>query len=201
MAVDRYPHGGAEGLVDDARVAVIRDLMLSHGGPVRSPAEFDALVAEIKPQVPGAVRRIVVSLAPGLADYANMQAELDGWDGPAIDDMKAQLRFFLPKHAVTVHGLGHLQHLPRYIAAMRIRLDDMRIDPDRDADRQHAVDSVVAYLDAKMATLPPASRKSRAYKDVLWLIEELRVSLFAQRLGTPRPVSQRRIQKKIDALR
>ena len=63
------------------------------------------------------------------------------------------------------------------------------------------MDSVVAYLDAKMATLPPASRKSRAYKDVLWLIEELRVSLFAQRLGTPRPVSQRRIEKKIDALR
>ncbi len=201
VAVDRYPHGGAAGLVDDARVAVIRDLMLSHGGPVRSPAEFDALVAEIKPQVAGAVRRIVVTLAPGLAEYANMAAELKKWEGPAIEDMQRQLNFFLPKHAVTVHGIGHLQHMPRYLDAMKIRLDDMRLDPDRDADRQAEVDSVKNYLEQRMAKLPANRRKSREYKDILWLIQELRVSLFAQRLGTPRPVSQRRIEKKIDKLR
>ena len=201
VAVDRYPHGGAAGLVEDARVAVIRDLMFSSGGPVRSPEEFDALVAEIRPQVAGGVRRVVVTLAPALAEYANIAAELEQWEGPAIDDMTSQLRFFLPKHAVTVHGIGHLQHLPRYIDAMRIRLEDMRLDPDRDADRQSVIDSVKAYLAQRMNALPAGRTKTKAYKDVLWLIEELRVSLFAQRLGTPKPVSQRRIEKKIDALR
>ena len=201
VAVDRYPHGGAAGLVEDARVAVIRDLMFSSGGPVRSPEEFDALVAEIRPQVAGGVRRVVVTLAPALAEYANIAAELEQWEGPAIDDMASQLRFFLPKHAVTVHGIGHLQHLPRYIDAMRIRLEDMRLDPDRDADRQSVIDSVKAYLGQRMKALPAGRTKTKAYKDVLWLIEELRVSLFAQRLGTPKPVSQRRIEKKIDALR
>lgn len=201
VAVDRYPHGGATGLVEDARVAVIRDLMFSSGGPVRSPEEFDALVAEIRPQVAGGVRRVVVTLAPALAEYANIAAELEQWEGPAIDDMTSQLRFFLPKHAVTVHGIGHLQHLPRYIDAMRIRLEDMRLDPDRDADRQSVIDSVKAYLAQRMKALPAGRTKTKAYKDVLWLIEELRVSLFAQRLGTPKPVSQRRIEKKIDALR
>lgn len=200
VAVDRYPHGGAAGLVDDARIAVIRDLMFAHGGPVRSPEEFEALAAEIKPEVPGAVRRVVVTLAPALAEYANLAAELEQWDGPAIDDMRNQLAFFLPKHAVTVHGIGHLQHLPRYIDAMRIRLEDMRLDPDRDADRQSVVDSVKRYLAAKMQRLPAGREKTKAYKDLLWQIEELRVSLFAQRLGTPKPVSQRRIEKKIDAL-
>lgn len=201
VAVDRYPHGGAEGLVEDARVAVIRDLMVAHGGPVRSPEEFDALLAEIKPQVSGGVRRAVVNLAPALAAYADMSAELEQWDGPAIDDMRSQLRFYLPKHAVTIHGVAHLQHLPRYIDAMRIRLEDMRIDPDRDADRQAVVDGVKQYLAQRMQKLPANRLKTRAYKDIVWLIEELRVSLFAQRLGTPRPVSQRRIEKKIDALR
>ena len=201
VAVDRYPHGGAAGLVEDARVAVIRDLMFSSGGPVRSPEEFDALVAEIRPQVAGGVRRVVVTLAPALAEYANIAAELEQWEGPAIDDMTSQLRFFLPKHAVTVHGIGHLQHLPRYIDAMRIRLEDMRLDPDRDADRQSVIDSVKAYLTQRMKALPAGRTKTKAYKNVLWLIEELRVSLFAQRLGTPKPVSQRRIEKKIDALR
>lgn len=201
VAVDSYPHGGAAGLVEDARVAVIRDLLLANGGPVRSPEDFEALADTIRPQVAGGVRRAVVTLAPALAEYANIASELDQWEGPAIDDMKAQLQFFLPKNAVTVHGIGHLQHLPRYIDAMRIRLDDMRLDPDRDADRQSVVDSVKRYLAQRMKSLPAGRTKTKAYKDILWMIEELRVSLFAQRLGTPRPVSQRRIEKKIDALR
>ena len=201
VAVDRYPHGGANGLVEDARVAVIRDLMMSHGGPVRTPEEFDALLAEIKPQVSGGVRRAVVNTAPALAAYADISVELDQWEGPAIDDMRSQLVFYLPRHAITVHGVQHLQHLPRYIDAMRIRLEDMRLDPDRDADRQAVVDGVKRYLADHMKRLPAQRSKTRAYKDILWLIEELRVSLFAQRLGTPRPVSQRRIEKKIDALR
>lgn len=201
VAVDRYPHGGANGLVEDARVAVIRDLMMSHGGPVRTPEEFDALLAEIKPQVSGGVRRAVVNTAPALAAYADISVELDQWEGPAIDDMRSQLVFYLPRHAITVHGVQHLQHLPRYIDAMRIRLEEMRLDPDRDADRQAVVDGVKRYLADHMKRLPAQRSKTRAYKDILWLIEELRVSLFAQRLGTPRPVSQRRIEKKIDALR
>ena len=201
VAVDHYPHGGAEGLVEDARVAVIRDLLLAHGGAVRTPEEFDALLAEIKPKVAGEVRRIVVGIAPGLADSANMRAELAKWQGPAIDDMRAQLDFYLPKHAITLHGAGHLQHLPRYIEAMRIRLEDMSLDPDRDADRQMVIDDAKRYLAQKMATLPANRKKSKAYKDILWRIEELRVSIFAQRLGTPQPVSQRRIEKMTDALR
>ncbi|GAA1168022.1 ATP-dependent RNA helicase HrpB [Corynebacterium glaucum] len=200
VAVDHYPHGGADGLVEDARVAVIRDLMIAHGGAVRSPAEFDALVQEIKPNVAGEVRRIVVGLAPALVEYANIARELDQWEGPAIDDMRGQLAFFLPRHAITIHGAQHLQHLPRYIEAMRIRLGDLRLDPDRDADRQSAVDDAKRYLEAKAAKLPANRRKSRAYKDILWRIEELRVSLFAQRLGTPQPVSQRRIEKMVDKL-
>ena len=182
-------------------MAVIRDLLLAHGGAVRTPEEFDALLAEIKPKVAGEVRRIVVGIAPGLADFANMRAELAKWEGPAIDDMRAQLDFYLPKHAITLHGAGHLQHLPRYIEAMRIRLEDMSLDPDRDADRQMVIDDAKRYLAQKMATLPANRKKSKAYKDILWRIEELRVSIFAQRLGTPQPVSQRRIEKMTDALR
>lgn len=200
VSVDHYPHGGADGLVEDARVAVIRDLMIAHGGAVRSPEEFDALAKEIKPKVAGEVRRIVVGLAPALVEYANIARELDQWEGPAIDDMRGQLAFFLPRHAITIHGAQHLQHLPRYIEAMRIRLEDLRLDPDRDADRQSAVDEAKRYLEAKAAKLPANRRKSRAYKDILWRIEELRVSLFAQRLGTPQPVSQRRIEKMVDKL-
>lgn len=200
VAVDNYPHGGAAGLVDDARVAAVRDLMMAHGGPVRTPEEFEALVASVKPEVAGAVRRAVVAVAPALVEWSAMREELRSWEGPAIDDMRSQLDFYLPAHAITVHGVGRLQHVPRYVEAMRIRLEDMNIDPDRDADRQAVIDSVKATLAARMSRLPKGREKTAAYKDILWRIEELRVSLFAQRLGTAKPVSQRRVEKMIEKL-
>ena len=201
VAIDNYPHGGAQGLVDDARVAAIRDLMMSHGGPVRSPEEFAALRNAVKPDVPGAVRRTVVALAPALVEYANVAAELKKWAGPAIDDMRKQLDFLLPRNAVTVHGLIHLQHLPRYVQAMSIRLDEMSLDPTKDADRQAEVDEAYAYLKNRLRSLPAGREKTREVKDIYWMIEELRVSLFAQRLGTARPISLRRVQKAVDKLR
>lgn len=201
VAVDSYPHGGADGLVNDARVAAIRDLMLEAGGPVRTPAAFQKLKDTVKPQVPGRVRQAVVAIAPGLAEYSNLRAELAHWDGPAIDDMRAQLDFLLPQNAITVHGMSHLRHLPRYIQAIRIRLEDMNLDPDRDADRQAEVDNAKAYLSNRLRNLPAGREKTREVKDVRWMIEELRVSLFAQRLGTAHAVSLRRIQKAVDKLR
>lgn len=201
VAVDSYPHGGADGLVNDARIAAIRDLMLEAGGPVRTPAAFQKLKDTVKPQVPGRVRQAVVAIAPGLAEYSNLRAELAHWEGPAIDDMRAQLDFLLPRNAITVHGMSHLRHLPRYIQAMRIRLEDMNLDPDRDADRQAEVDNAKAYLSNRLRNLPAGREKTREVKDVRWMIEELRVSLFAQRLGTAHAVSLRRIQKAVDKLR
>ena len=201
VAVDSYPHGGADGLVNDARVAAIRDLMLEAGGPVRTPSAFQKLKDTVKPQVPGRVRQAVVAIAPGLAEYSNLRSELAHWDGPAIDDMRTQLDFLLPRNAITVHGMSHLRHLPRYIQAMRIRLEDMNLDPDRDADRQAEVDNAKAYLSNRLRSLPAGREKTREVKDVHWMIEELRVSLFAQRLGTAHAVSLRRIQKAVDKLR
>ena len=200
VAVDKYPHGGAAGLVEDARVAAIRDLMMDNGGPVRSPEEFDKLLSAIKPQVPGVVRRFVVALAGGIVEYVNIDAELAKWDGPAIDDIRQQMQFLLPRNAITIHGIENLQHLPRYMTAIQMRLDDMNLDPDRDADRQAVIDQVKSYRDAKLKRLPPSRAKSRALKDINWRIQELRVSLFAQRLGTAKPVSPRRIEKMIDKL-
>lgn len=97
--------------------------------------------------------------------------------------------------------MAHLRHLPRYVQAMRIRLDEMGIDPDKDADRQAEVDEAKAYLNNRLRNLPAGRAKTREVKDIYWMVEELRVSLFAQRLGTAHPVSLRRIQKAVDKLR
>lgn len=200
VAVDNYPHGGVDGLVEQARVAAIRDLMMAHGGPVRSPEKYRELAAAVAPEVPGQVRRTVVAIAPALVTYLSVAAELERWEGPAIDDMCAQLEFLLPEKAVLVHAQAHLRHLPRYFQAMEIRLTEMQEDPDRDADRQDEVEAVKAALKKKMSGRPAASWRTKAVRDVQWQIQEFRVSLFAQRLGTAGSVSRRRIEKAIAKL-
>ncbi|MFH0410728.1 ATP-dependent RNA helicase HrpA [Corynebacterium sp. L4756] len=198
VAIDNY---GSKELVNDARVASIRDLMMEVGGPVRDPEAFHELKMKVKPEIPGRVRQSIVALAPAMVEYARVKDELDKWTGPAIDDMKKQLEFLLPPHAITVHGIGHLRHLPRYLQAMNIRMEEMGIDPDKDADRQAEVENAHAYLNNRLRNLPAGRAKSREVKDIRWMIEELRVSLFAQRLGTAHAVSLRRIQKAVDKLK
>ncbi|MBN9643328.1 ATP-dependent RNA helicase HrpA [Corynebacterium mendelii] len=201
VAVESFPHGGAQGLIDDARTAAIRDSMMANGGPVRKPDEFTALKKAVAPDVPGRIRRIVVILAPAMVTYHQVKAELDKWQGPAIDDMKRQLDFLLPEHALARHGIDRLKHLDRYLRAMLIRLETMGTNPDRDADNQDTVEDALDYLQKKLAALPSARQRSPEVKDIQWMIQELRVSLFAQQLGTARPASLRRVQKAVDKLR
>lgn len=200
VAMDNYPHGGAEGFIQDARVASIRDLMNEAGGPVRSPEDFDSLRARVAPQVPAKVRQIVVALAPALVAYSNIQTELSQWQGPAIDDIRRQMQFYLPEHAITGHGVAHLKHLPRYLQAIEIRLEEMALDPARDEDRQSTIEEAYAYVKARLRSLPAGYEKTTAVRDIYWMIEELRVSLFAQRLGTKKPVSLQRVKKAVDKL-
>lgn len=201
VAVDAWPHGGAAGLVEDCRVTVVRDAMLAAGGPVRDPASYTALREAIAPEVPGGVRRLVVGIAAFMPEYLRIRDQLDGWTGEAVDDMRGQLEFMLPRGAVARHGWAHLRHMPRYLEAMRIRIEEMDLDPDRDAELEDRVRGVREELAAKLRTLPEGRRAAPAVRDIGWRIQELRVSLFAQRLGTAGSVSPQRIGREIAKLR
>ena len=99
----------------------------------------------------------------------------------------------MPKRFLTLTPYAQLQHFPRYLKAITLRLEKWRADPARDA--------------AKLAELRPqeqrywrlvAERKGATdarLQEVRWLLEELRVSFFAQELRTPQPVSIKRLEK------
>ncbi len=200
VAVDNYPHGGANGLVEDARITAVRDALLKQGDLPRTPSAYRQLAQTIVPEIPGHVRRLVVAVAPALVAHERMVHELKEWSGEAIEDMRAELAFMLPRNALSKHGIEHLRHIPRYIEAMQIRLDTLTEQPDRDADLQDRILHLHNYLDAKLKKLPTAAVTSRPVRNILWLIEELRVSLWAQRLGTAQSVSEKKIQRAIDRL-
>ena len=111
----------------------------------------------------------------------------------AVVDAAQQLQRLVPKQFLTTTSYGQLQHFPRYLKAITARLEKWRTDPARDA--------------AKMLEFKPqeqrywrlvAERKGATdarMQEFRWLLEELRVSFFAQELRTPQPVSVKRLEK------
>ncbi len=130
-----------------------------------------------------------------LTEFAAAQRKLKDSKPPAdvAADIQQQLARLMPKNFLAQTPSGQLQHLPRYLKAVQLRLDKLRADPARDA--------------ARMVELRPqdqrfwrlvAERKGvqdSRLQELRWLLEELRVSFFAQELRTPQPVSLKRVDK------
>ena len=83
---------------------------------------------------------------------------------------------------------------------MSRRLEKMPDSLGRDAERMAVIEQVTGDYQQTLADLPPARRGDPDVREVRWMIEELRVSLFAQTLGTSGPVSERRIERALDQL-
>jgi ATP-dependent helicase HrpA len=111
----------------------------------------------------------------------------------AADDIAAQLARLVPKRFVAATPWAQLAHLPRYLRAVVMRLDKLRSDPARDAQRLAELRPIEQRYWRHLA-----ERKGVAdarLDEYRWLLEELRVSLFAQELRTPQPVSVKRLEK------
>jgi ATP-dependent helicase HrpA len=100
---------------------------------------------------------------------------------------------------VTEAGVGRLPDLQRYLRAMLLRLDKLPEDVGRDRGLQAQVAMATDEYETALADVRPGRRPSPALLEVRWMIEELRVSLFAQTLRTAYPVSAKRIHRAIVA--
>ena len=111
------------------------------------------------------------------------------------EDVKQQLVRLLPPHFVSQTPYERLQHFPRYLKGAGLRLDKLRVDPSRDA----RLLAEFAPLHSAWQREAVARMKQGSMTDEIeqfrWLLEELRVSLFAQELRTPVPVSVKRLAK------
>jgi ATP-dependent helicase HrpA len=118
----------------------------------------------------------------------------------AIADIRGQLDRLLPTGFVTATGRAHLADLTRYLTAIRRRIDRLPHAVAADRDRMARVHAVQDAYDELVRALSPARSAAADVRDIARQIEELRVSLWAQQLGTPRPVSEERIYRAIDAV-
>jgi ATP-dependent helicase HrpA len=130
-----------------------------------------------------------------LTEWAAAQRKLKDSKPPrdVADDIAAQLQRLLPKRFVAQTDWAAMQHLPRYLKAIVLRLDKLRADPARDAARLAELRPLEQRWLRRVAELK--GQPHARLDEYRWLLEELRVSLFAQELRTPQPVSMKRLDK------
>jgi ATP-dependent helicase HrpA len=120
----------------------------------------------------------------------------------ALEDVIRHLARLGGSRFVSRAGLGRLPDVERYLTAIERRLDKLPATPRRDLDLAQRVQALQRRLDDAMITAReegPGPARLVALEEVRWMIEELRVSLFAQSLGTKAPVSEERVLRAIQA--
>ncbi|UYP20622.1 ATP-dependent RNA helicase HrpA [Rhodococcus sp. Z13] len=201
LTLGRNPDGSFDALVEDCRACAVDEMIAAHGRPVRTPEEFERLAAAVRSQLPGRVARLLKAVVPVLGQAHEVGILLDRVRGEAAEDVREQLSSLLFPGFVTDLGTRRLADLPRYLAAAAHRLESLPASAHRDAAGMDVLDRVYSAYDKLLARLPEERHGSPEITEIYWMIEELRVSLFAQSLGTRIPVSEKRVLKAIDAVR
>ncbi len=193
LALAASPHGSVGALLDDCLRAAADNLMTS---VPRDQAGFDALLSSVRGQLPTAVADLVAQVLPVLAEAQTVRGRLDDERRPplagSVDDMRAQLDALLPPGFVSEVGAARLTDLRRWVKGIGVRLDKLVSDPVRDRREQARFEQVAD----EWRRLPASPGRD----EVRWMLEELRLSLFAQSIRTRGPVSEKRVYQAIDAL-
>jgi len=194
MAVAYMPLGTLEELREQILEVALERAFLLEPLPAQA-ADFQRRLEEGRGRLTLIANEVARLAGTILVDYAAAARKIKDTriQPEATADAAQQLQRLVPKRFLAATPWPRLQHLPRYLNAIVLRLDKLRADPARDATR--------------LAELKPqeqrywrlvAERKGAVderMQDFRWLLEELRVSFFAQELRTPQPVSVKRLDK------
>jgi len=194
MAVAYMPLGSAEELREQIMQVALERAFLQEPLPV-DEAGFATRLVQGRARL-GLIAQEVARLAGSvLADYAAALRKIKDTRGhaEAVADAQQQVQRLMPRRFLCDIPYARLQQLSRYLKGVTLRLDKLRSDPARDAQRLSELRPVEARYWRLLSERKGVADAQMA--DYRWLIEELRVSLFAQELRTPQPVSLKRLDK------
>jgi ATP-dependent helicase HrpA len=162
--------------------------------------EFAARAKEAKSRLNLVAQEIARLIGAVLAEYQTVQKALPAFkaQGQATQDIRAQCEWLLGRDWIARTPYERLQHLPRYLKAINVRLEKLRANPARDAQQLAQVLPLQQQWQRKLAAQHGA--QDAQLEDFGWLLQELRVSLFAQELKTPVIVSVKRLEKALEAI-
>ncbi|WOF24300.1 ATP-dependent RNA helicase HrpA [Microbacterium betulae] len=198
LALAASPYASAKALIEDCRAAVA-DAVLARHGIVRDRAAFERLREEVSRGSVDDVFSCVSLVARILTSAREVERAMKGATSMALlgalNDVRGQLAGLVHRGFVAETGLDRLAHLPRYLEGARIRLGALPDNPGRDRAWMTEYERARAAFDEAGGAVPLPEDAPESLVRARWLLEELRVSLFAQRLGTAEPVSLQRVTK------
>ncbi|WP_454698896.1 ATP-dependent RNA helicase HrpA [Arthrobacter humicola] len=196
LTFSQNPHGSVSALIADCALAAIDKLT-----PAELPwdeASFKALYEQVRAELIDTVFTVTAVVERILASTRRIEKQLKGTTSlaliSALNDVKSQLEQLVFPGFVARTGYAQLSQLPRYLAAIEKRLEKLPGNVQRDALHMAAVQALEDDYDDAVSALLPGRRAGTELTQVRWMIEELRVSLFAVELGTAYSVSEKRIR-------
>jgi ATP-dependent helicase HrpA len=206
LALATSPYPSTDALVTDVQLAAL-DALVPHAETVRDKAAYDEVRALTRDALEDEVHRLVGVLVDVLTAWREAdRAVRESTSLPLVAtarDVRIQVAALVADGFVVRTGAARLPHLTRYLRAATLRLAKAAENPHRDQALAAQVREVQqAYDEAvtRAAAAAPDPARDRTLDAVRWQLEELRVSLFAQQLGTPEKVSEQRIRKALAAL-
>ncbi|WP_166389541.1 ATP-dependent RNA helicase HrpA [Nocardioides ochotonae] len=195
------PYASVTDLLEDCRAAIL-GAAVDARPPVWSEQEYAALRAEAGRDLEAHLRAMLTDVLRVLDAWRQAEKALSGRAEmaqlPALSDMKAQLARLVHRGFIGEAGPAQLRRYPVYLAALaqrRARLDEGAAAIGRDRQLMDRIAELQASWLHQVAALPEGRPPGESLRQVRWMLEEYRVSLWAQQLGTPYPVSDQRIRK------
>ena len=194
---------GVETLVDDCISAAVDQLMTEHGAIPWTEREFAALRAMVRAKAPNRAGTALGGAVAIVAAAAAVNEQLARLRAPAFADSVADANLHLGRLVrpgfVSAHGIGRLDDVERYVRAIRYRLEHLGGAIDRDAVRMGEVLPLEARFAAFVDRVPPSDMPAEA-KAIRWMLEELRIQVFAQPIGTSGSVSPKKVGQRLASI-
>jgi ATP-dependent helicase HrpA len=189
IAADKVKADLVEAIVDRA--------FIGEDAVPRAQRAFDEQKKRAKARLP-AVADAAIRHAGAIVEASqHLQQVLaqSGSLGRVVQDVKAARERLVFPGFLRRTPWERLEHVPRYLRGYALRLQKYRANAERDQKHAHTIHTLWMNWESRAKADEDAGRRDEKLEDFRWLIEELRVSLFAQELRTPFPVSAKRLQK------
>jgi ATP-dependent helicase HrpA len=194
----------ADALRDDLLNAISDRAFIADDALPRTQKAFEAQRARARARLPAVAEGAMRLLTAIAEEYQRVAARLAAIRGPLAKpaaDIRSQLSRLIYPGFLSATPWERLAHFPRYLKAMEVRLDKYGNGPERDAKHSESIAQLTKRLEERMDRQRKAGVADPRLEEFRWHLEELRVSLFAQELKTPYPVSYKRLEKIWNAIR
>jgi len=201
LILAQSPYANLNALIDDAIAACIDNVLFTMraDGLIFQKAEFETLRDRVQGIIMDTLFEAVSQVSRILAASRDAQRAIAGANSMAflavLSEEKAHIAQLLPVGFVSAAGLTRLPRLLTYLRTITARIEKMSENPGRDRTLATEFETALTLFEAAGGRIPLPEHAPAHIARARWMLEELRVSLFAQNLGTAEPISVQRIRK------